>query len=641
MRFVSACIAILSWGATPAIAQVGLGPIASPFTSNIPAPRDHAFRGEIRLQVDATDTDHGIFRVTESIPVQSPREMVLLYPEWETTSHSATASAVEFAGLHIESEGSDVAWRRDPFNIHAFHIAIPTGAQTLSIRFDYLPRLGGEIRPSMIALQWQRMLLYPAGWYARDIAVSASLALPAGFRAFTALAQQSKPQEQQDNPVSLAFAPESLDRLIDAPVYAGRYVRQMDLKTTRQSAVHLDVLSDAEGDLRMAPATVTPLRALITQTEKVFGPPPFSHYDVLVSLSDELTPGGGQEHLEEGENNMPANFFTDYAHQLSNRDLIAHEYIHAWNGRYRQPAGLWSPTFNQPTDPSLLWVYEGQTEFWGRVLAARSGMRTYQETLDKLALDAALVANRPGREWKNLADSTLDALYMPGHSPTWRDWQRREDYYPEGVLLWLDVDARLRELSQGKVTLDDFARQFFAAHGRSEPTTTYTFEDVCAALDALVASDWKSFLQEHLATHDMQAVMAGLKRAGWKLAYTSVPTETFQQDQAEAGVVDLSYSIGLQARENGTVRAVVWNGPAFRAGMKPGSKITKVNGHAFTTAVLLSAISASAQEPIHLSVQSGNIFRDVTIPYAGTLRYPKLERIPGTSDLLTPLLSSR
>lgn len=640
MRFASACIAMLSWIATPAIAQVGQGPIASPSTSSIPVPRDHAFRGEIHLQVDATDTDHGVFRVTETIPVQSAGEMVLLYPEWETTSHSATASAVELAGLHIESEGHDVPWQRDTFNVHAFHIAIPGGARTLSVRFDYLPRSAAEIRPSMIAMPWQRVLLYPAGWYARDIAVAASLALPAGFHAFTALAQQGKPQ-QQDNRVSLAFAPESLDRLIDAPVYAGRYVRQFDLNAAQQPAIHLDVLADAESNLTIEPATVTPLRALITQTEKVFGPVPFSHYDAFVSLSDELTPGGGQEHLEEGENNMPANFFTDYAHQLSNRDLIAHEYVHAWNGRYRQPAGLWSPNFNQPTDPSLLWVYEGQTEFWGRVLAARSGMRSYQETLDKLALDAALVANRPGREWKNLADSTLDALYMPGHSPTWRDWQRREDYYPEGVLLWMDVDARLRELSRGKVSLDDFARRFFTAHGRSEPTSTYTFEDVCTTLNGLAANDWKSFLQAHLVTHDTDAVMAGLKRAGWKLTYTSVPTETFLQDQAESGVADLSYSIGLQARENGTVRAVVWNGPAFQAGLKPGSKITSVNGHPFSSATLLSAIAESEQSPIHLSVQSGDGVRDVTVPYTGTLRYPRLERIPGTSDLLTPLLAPR
>lgn len=638
MRISSLFICVLFW-LSLATAQVGRGPIAAPSAPPLPSPIDRAFRGLVQLRVDASDTEHGVFRVTESIPVQSPGEMVLLYPEWETTSHSATASVLELAGLHIESGGHEVPWRRDPFNVHAFHVSVPGGAQTLSIRFDYLPRAGGEIRPEMIDVQWQRMVLYPAGWYVRDIPVAASLKVPTGMHVFTALILAKS--QNGKAPLLLAFAAEPLDRLVDAPAYAGRYVRQFDLSSAPQPPVHLDVVADAESDLPIESAAVKQLRTLITQAAMVFGPAPFLHYEALVSLSDRLSPGGGQEHLEEGENNLPAHFFTDNAQQLGNRDLIAHEYVHAWNGRFRQPAGLWSPTFNQPTDPSLLWVYEGQTEFWGRVLAARSGMRTLQETLDKLALDAEVAANRPGREWKNLADSTLDPLYMAGRSPVWRDWQRREDYYPEGVLLWLDVDARLRELSDGKASLDDFARRFFVAHDRLEPTSTYTFEDVCASLNSLAVSNWKSFLNEHLVTHDTGAAIAGLRRAGWKLAYSSKPTETFLQAEAEAGVTDLSRSIGLQAGESGTIRSVVWDGPAFRAGLKPGTEITKINGQAFTSALLVSAVERSAQSPIRLLVRSGGSSREVTIPYSGPLMYPTIERIPGTKDLLTPLLTAR
>ena len=628
----------------PVTAQSALGPIASPSASTLPYPRDHAFQGEIQLRVDATDVDHGVFRVAETIPVQSPGDMVLLYPEWETTSHSATVSAVEFASLHVKVDQHEVAWQRDHFNVHAFHVAVPLGAVTLSLQFDYLPSSSGEIRPAMIDVPWQRVVLYPAGWYARDISVSASLELPLGFHAFTALARKTGEPTAgpiQNDRTALDFAPAPLDRLIDAPVYAGRYVRTYDLSSSQPSTVHLDLLADTEDDLVVEPTALNSLHELVTQTAKVFGPPPFSRYEAFVSLSDEFRPGGGQEHLEEGENNMPAHFFSDYAHQLSNRDLIAHEYVHAWNGRYRQPAGLWSPNFNEPSDPSLLWVYEGQTEFWGRVLAARSGMRSSQETLDRLALDAALVANRSGRAWKNLADSTLDALYMPGHSPAWRDWQRREDYYPEGVILWLGVNARLRELSKGEAGLDDFGRRFFAAHGYVEPTSTYTFEDVCVNLNGIVASDWKSFLTERLFTHDTDVVMSGLERAGWRLSYVSTPTETFLQDQADAGVTDLSYSIGVQVRENGSVRAVAWDGPGFKAGLRPGVKIISVAGQPFAPAALLAAVSSSASLPIRVSVQSSGATREVVIPYAGSLRYPILERISGAPDWLTPLLKPR
>jgi predicted metalloprotease with PDZ domain len=380
---------------------------------------------------------------------------------------------------------------------------------------------------------------------------------------------------------------------------------------------------------------------LVVQASKVFGPPPFRHYDTLVSLSDQLSPGGGLEHLDEGENNLPANYFTARGQQLSNRDLIAHEYVHAWNGRFRQPAGLWSPNFNRPTDPSMLWVYEGQTEFWGRVLAARAGLRTTQQTLDKLALDAALVANRSGREWKTLADSTLDVLYMPGHSVTWRDWQRREDYYPEGVLLWLDVDARLRELSQNKVSIDQVAQRFFATHGSVERISTYSFQDVCDTLNKLAPADWKTFLNQHLFTHASSDAIAGLARAGWQLVYTSVPTETFLQDEADAGIINLDDSIGAQFRPNGSVRSVMWNSPAFRAGLSPDIRVVAVNGQPLSSAVLLSAIADSASTPLRLTLQDGETHRDAIVPYAGPLRYTHLERIPNTPDRLTSLLAPR
>ena len=329
------------WSGLLAFAQGGSGPVASSHASSVPYPSDKAFRGAIALQVDATDTDHGFFRVAETIPVKSPGDVTLLYPEWETTSHSATASAVELAGLHVEADHREVPWRRNPFNVHAFSVTVPRGARTLSLQFDYLSGSSNEIRPAMIDVPWQRVLLYPAGWYARDLLVRASLASPYGFHAFTALART--PDEPtslaaQGKGTSVSFAPVPLDRLVDAPVYAGRHVREFDLSSAQESPVHLDVLADAESDLTVEPATLTSLRALVAQTSKIFGPPPFRRYEAFVSLSDDFSPGGGQEHLEEGENNMPAHFFSDYPHQLVNRDLIAHEYVHVWNGRYRQPA---------------------------------------------------------------------------------------------------------------------------------------------------------------------------------------------------------------------------------------------------------------------------------------------------------------
>ena len=619
-------------------AQIGSKPVANPLPPALPEALDRPFRGIVQLHVDATDTAHSIFRVTESVPLQAAGEIVLLYPEWETTSHAPTSSAVELAGLQMQIDGEAVQWRRDVANVHAFHVKASHPGQRLNLSFQYVPpKTEAALRPQMINVQWQRLLLYPAGWYTRDIHIAVSLQLPPGLRPFTALDSKQKPTAASG---LYTFAPDTLDRLVDTPVYAAKFARILDLSSSN-TPVRLNLMADAPGDLDVSPVQLAGLKTLIVQTEKVFGPAPFHHYDVLVSLSDELSPGGGLEHLDEGENNLPSHYFTDAEQQLNNVDLIAHEYVHSWNGRFRQPDGLWSPTFNRPMDPSLLWIYEGQTEFWGRVLAARAGQRTTQQTLEKLALDAATVSNRSGRAWKTLADSTLDVLYMPQHTISWRDWQRREDYYPEGVLLWLDVEAHMRELSGERYGLDDFSHVFFSTHGRKEGISTYNFLEVCNTLNALVPTDWKGFLIRHLQTHDTAVALAGLARSGWELTYTSTSTETFQQDEAEAGATNLDASLGMQVRSNGNVRSVVWDGPAFRAGLSPGTKISLVNGQPFSSTVLLAATQASPSVPVHLQFRDSSNSSDIILSYNGGARYPRLVRLPGTTDRLTPLIVSR
>ena len=617
-------------------AQVGVGPIAKPLPAPLPTPQDRAYNGVIGLRVEAFDTEHQVFSIHETIPVQQAGDTVLLYPHWETASHAPTASISDLAGLIVHVDGTRVDWMRDPIDMYAFHIDVPKGAHTITLDFQFLAASNAHLlRPDMVELPWQRVLLYPAGWYVRDLPVAATLALPPGLTPFTSLTF-----ERIDDRTS-RFQPVTLEQLVDAPVYAGRYTRRIVLNHRDAKPVALDMLADSANDLAMTPTEIAHMQALVAQTLKTFGTAPYRHYDAIVTLSDVLSPGGGTEHLEEGENNLPATYVDDPSQQLNNLDLIAHELVHAWNGRSREPADLWSPTFNQPVGGSLLWVYEGQTEFWGRVLAARAGLRNTQQTLDKLALDAAIVAHREGRAWKNLQDSTNDAIYMAGHRVPWRDWQRREDYYPEGVLLWLDVDARLRELSHDTRSLDDFAHSFFDAERSGQTTQTYTFEDICNALNKIAPDDWATFLQQHLRSHDTGDAMAGLARAGWKLTYNNVSTETFRQGEDEAGASNLDYSIGLQIEKDGHIASVTWNGPAFQAGLSAGAHVVEVDGQPFSTQKLLTAVQMTATKPLLLRVTMEGNSRDVVIPYRGTLQYPHLERIAGTIDRLSPLLKAR
>ncbi|EGY02446.1 peptidase M61 [Nitrospirillum viridazoti Y2] len=636
----SAAIALLLVAGS-AWAQPGAGPqpmMPAPF---VPAPQDRPFNGAIRLEVDATDTVHRVFTVHETIPVQQAGRMVLLYPEYETGSHAATASIAALAGLTLHVGGQPLAWRRDPLNPYAFEVEVPAGVTAVEADFQFLsptgPRQGPmRMTPGMVTIAWQTLLLYPAGWFTRDIPVAASLRLPAGMTPATTLAPTRAPTSGAGG--MLSFATETLEDLVDSPVYAGRHVREVPLSQDKAAPVTLALLAEKAGDLETTPAQIAGLARMVSQTHRLLGAAHYRRYALIVALNDQLPGPGGFEHMESSENATPPDFFQAADGYAIYQDLFAHEFVHSWNGRYRQPAGLWTPTYNQPVDGSLLWVYEGQTEFWGRVLAARAGLRTVAQTLDALAIDAAVAQSRIGRAWKSLQDSANDPSIAIGRSMVWRDWQRREDYYGEGVLLWLDADSLIRERTGGKRGLDDVARALFGGPAGDRVIRTYGFDDVCAALNSVLPFDWATFLRRRLDAHDDTGLLDGLTRGGYRLVFTDTPTDYFRQTETDGGGIDLSYSIGLVVDAKGQARAIAWNGPAFRAGLTVGGRLTAVNGQPFSSDRLIEAVRQAATHPVELRFDSDGAEHTAAVDYHGTLRYPRLERVTGTPDRLTALL---
>ena len=551
-RVLAISLAVVFQGAA-AVAQSSPGPVYVEPPVAVPQPTDHAFGGVIELHVDATDIQHRIFTVREHIPVGQDRTITLLYPRWEAASHGPSLTVTDLAGLFIEAAGRPIAWRRDPYEPHAFHVDVPAGTTAIDVRFQMIA--GGDLlTPDIVSVPWQRLMLYPAGWYARNIPVSATLTLPAGLRSFTALNVESA-----DGP-TIRFEKTSLEALLDSPVLSGRYTAQIPLNAQSPGAVSLDLVALRPGDLVVPPARIAELKKLISQISAVFGSTPFERYDILARLSDDGS-SGGTEHRTSSENGLGSSLFQDWSGQILNRDLIAHEIVHAWNGFHRAPADLWAPTPNVPVSGSLLWVYEGQTEFWGRILATRAGQFTPAELRDRLAVEAAEIAARPGRAWRPLSDDVNYPSFMLRQSVPWRDWQRRRDYYSEGVMLWLAVDGKLRERSGGRKTIDDFAHRFFAGATPQSPTMTYTFDDIPQTLNKIAPADWTQFLRGWIDGHDELDTTSGLTRHGWRLVFTDTPTAAFRAGEDEAGVIDLTYSIGLSTRADGLVRAIAWGGP--------------------------------------------------------------------------------
>lgn len=617
----------------PAGAQTEPGPVYLEPSPAVPLPIDRAFDGVIALDVDATDVQRRIFSVRQRIPVADGGKMTLLYPRWETDSHGPSLNVVDLAGLIVEAEGRRIPWRRDRYEPHAFHLDAPPGTKVVDVRFQMVA--GGDLlTPDIVSAPWQRLILYPAGRYGRNIAVAATLTLPEGLRAFTAL------EVAGGDGSTIHFEQTSLETLLDSPVLAGRYTAQAPLSETDPGAVSLDIVALRPGDLEIPSERIAELRRLIAQVRAVFGSPPFARYDILARMSDDGS-SGGTEHRSSSEIGLSSSHFRNWTEEILSRDLIAHEIVHAWNGFYRTPADLWAPTPNVPVAGSLLWAYEGQTEFWGRVLAARAGQFTFAELRDRLAIDAAEIAARPGRSWRPLSDDVNYPSFMLRQPVPWRDWQRRRDYYSEGVMLWLAVDAELRERSGGRRSIDDFARRFFAGAAPGAPTRTYTFADICNTLNEVAPADWEGFLQEWIDGLDELDTTSGLTRHGWRLIFTDTPTAAFRASEEEAGIVDLAYSIGLTARADGAVRSVAWESPAYQAGLRPGIRIIAVGASPYSRATLLDAVRDASNHPVVLTIEQDGERLDVSIPYAGGLRYPRLERIPDRPDTLAALLTAR
>jgi predicted metalloprotease with PDZ domain len=631
--------------ASPAFAQSsGLqsaGPQPAPLPTPIEAPRDVPYAGTLKISVDATDLDRRIFRIRETVPVSGPGPLTLLYPRWIPGGHTPRGDLANLAGLIVTANGKRLEWTRDTIEVAAYHIDVPDGVKQVELEFQYLTATDADqgrvvVTPEMLNIQWISLALYPAGHFTRQIKIEPSVRLPEGWGYGTAL----ETARTADGLVT--FKPVTFDVFADSPMFAGRWFKKVDLDPGGRSRVTLNVMADDPNLLDMSPKQIEAHRAMVVQADRLYGARHYDHYDMLLSLSDRLG-GIGLEHQRSSENGTAPKYFTDWDKLPATRDLLPHEYTHSWNGKYRRPADLWTPNFNVPMRDSLLWVYEGQTQYWGYVLAARSGLLTRQEALDAIGATAATYDNRVGRAWRQMSDTTNDPIIASRRAIPWTSWQRSEDYYSEGQLIWLDADTLIREQSGGKKSLDDFAKAFFGVNDGDWSQLTYDFDEVVKTLNAVQPYDWAKFLKTRLESHGPGAPLDGVTRGGYRLVYTDTPTEYFKSAEARRKATDLTYSLGLVLNKDGDLTAVQWDGPAFKAGLTDGAKVIAVNGLGYDAERIKDAVQRArgAGDAVELIVKTGDRYRTVKIPYNGGLRYPRLERVAGTQDRLGEILTPR
>jgi len=629
--------------------QSSARPQPAPLPPAIPAPIDEPYAGTISLSVDLTNVNDRVLQVRETIPVK-PGEITLLYPEWLPGTHSPSNPIQNLAGLVVMADGKRIPWVRDRVNMWAFNIHVPNGTNALELTFQYLapvkPR-EGRISTKIADLTWNSVLLYPAGYFASRIQFAPELHLPEGWKFATALDVRS----QNGNVVEFKEVP--LNTLVDSPVYAGINFRRVDLSSGTDNPVYLDVFADKPQQLEITPEELQYHKNLVVQAQKLFNSRHYDHYDFLFSLSDTVG-GKGLEHHQSSEDGTRANYFVDWAAGVAGRALLPHEYVHSWNGKFRRPVDLWTPNFNVPMQNDLLWVYEGLTDYYGDVLTARSGLRTAEQSRDVIARIAANFEISRGRTWRSLGDTTNQPIISShfARPESWSSWQRSYDYYPESNLIWLDADTKIRELSNGQKSLDDFARLFFGIDNGSYVTVTYTFDDIVNAMNTVQAYDWKTFFRTRIYELAPQVPEDGITRGGYRLVYNDVEPEWMKHMDRSRGT-SFATSLGFvvqggggikdddEANADGNLTEVTWDGPAFKAGVTPEMQLKAVNDQTFSIANLCEAILASekANAPIKLLLKRDKEFITLSVDYHGGLRYPHLERVESTPDRLDTILA--
>jgi predicted metalloprotease with PDZ domain len=605
-------------------------------TDTIPPAKDVPYPGgTIRLAVDATDVTRGIFSVKEVIPVADGGPLTLLLPKWLPGNHSPTGQIDKIAGIAFSVDGKTIPWVRDTVDVTAFHLDLPAGAKAVTATFQYLsPTAGNQGRivatPDMLSLQWDCVALYPAGYFVRQIPFAVSVQYPKGWKSATALA----PGLSGD---AVTYPTVDFETLVDSPAIAGRNMVSHELAP----GVHLDIAADRPDQLVATPAQIDAHKRLVQQAVKLFGAQHYDHYDFLFTLSDTLG-GEGLEHHRSSEDGTDANYFTDWDMNAPARNLLPHEFTHSWDGKFRRAADLWTPDYRTPMQDTLLWVYEGQTQYWGYVLQARSGLVSKQDTLDALAMTAAYYQNSPAKDWRSVEDTTNDPVIAQRRPKGWTSFQWSEDYYEAGKLMWLDADQLIREKTGGKKSLDDFARLFFGMRDRDWGVLTYKFQDVVDTLNQVMPYDWASFLNARINAPSPKASLDWISRGGYRLTYQDKPTAYWKARESDRKISDFSYSIGLSIGKEGAISGVWWGGPAFDAGVTTGSKLLAVNGRDYSKELLMSAITAAkgGNQPIHLLIKQNDQYRDVSVKWNGGLRYPTLEKTgkgdTGLDKLLAP-----
>jgi predicted metalloprotease with PDZ domain len=602
----------------------------------------------IQINADLSEAPRKMVHAEIDIPV-SPGPLVLTTPKWIPGHHSPNGPVANITGVVFTADGKTLPWRRDDVDLYEFHLTVPAGVNSVHAHLDCITT---TVTSNMATLEWERLLLYPAGIPVREIPIQASVNVPAGWGIGTSLTPISAYDPQHPAGGAVHYAATTVEMLEDSPIMTGIYFHEYTLAPEITPKHYIDVFGAAPEDVEIRPTVLDHWNRLIHEAGAIYGAPHYRSYHFLLALHG-TSGAGGLEHHESSDNAAPERALTTDDNEMAVSQLLPHEFTHSWNGKYRRPAGLATPDYATPMKDDLLWVYEGLTEYLGDVLAARSGAISPEHYREEIALDAAWMDSASGRVWRSMGDTAIAASVLSYRfaGSAWADWRRGQDYYMEGDLLWLDVDTTIRKLTGNGKNLRDFMTVFLNKGGSTTPTVVpYDFNEIVADLNEVVKYDWAGFLNDRVNGITPQADLKGIEQGGYKLVYTDKPskfeTAFFAMFSNMKELLDVWFSIGVALDANGTISDVRVGGPADKAKFIPGEKIMAVNGGVYSTDALHAAIrqSKTASAPMHFILQNDTLVTLVDLDYHDGERYPTLVRIEGTpaylDDIAKPLVNT-
>jgi predicted metalloprotease with PDZ domain len=523
--------------------------------------------------------------------------------------------------------------------MYAFHVNVPSGTHAIDASFDVLMNGPDDVMAthSLAIVNWNRALLYQEGIDSHHYFVKPSIVLPSGWDFATALRGATRSGDRID------FAVTPLNMLVDSPLDFGRYSKKWDLWREGATFVQLDAFADYPQDLDIPPSLLRAYERVPAEAFAMYGSRHFIDYHALLTLSDAVG-FEGIEHHQSSDNRAANNFLTEAQESMTSGDLVTHEFSHSWNGKYRRPADLTTPNFQVPQLTDLLWVYEGMNQYLGDLLSFRAGIREPKQYPEYLATIYAELDYETGRTTTPIIDLTTGAPYFFEAHGAYRAIRRNAgDFYDEGELIWLDADTIIRERSHGARSLDTFLHRYTEPSTTGPIVVTYTRAQIEALLNEVEPYDWHAFFEKYVYHPDLHPPADELARAGWKLVYSDQPNAFIAARQAENPGVVGWYEYGANLTEDGVVRDVRENSPAWKAGLAPEMHVLAVNGQQFTPDVLEYAVKRAqhSNAPISLITTQTGWYQTLSLDYRGGIRYPHLERISGTPDMLAEIAAPK